>query len=231
MPPSVYVEWLMNWLTRTLSSSLGRKYIVAVTGLAMIGFLLAHLSGNLLVFAGPEAMNAYAKGLHTFPAALWTLRLGLIGAAVFHIYFALALNLENYRARPISYAMKRYERASWCSRNMVLTGLLILAYIFYHLAHFTFRLTDSTVASVGEYDIYAMIIGSFSNPVIALTYTFAMVVTALHLCHGISSLFQTLGLNHIKYNKTVRALGLILGIGICGAFITIPLAVMLGLLK
>ena len=220
-----------GWLSRTLCSSLGRKYIVALTGLAMVGFLVAHLSGNLLIFAGPEAMTIYAEGLRKFPVILNLLRAGLAVMAIAHVFFAIQLNLENKAARPQAYQVKNYKAASWASRQMVITGLLILFYILYHLAHFTWRITNEEIGALGHYDVYQMLVMSFGDPVQAITYILAMVLTGVHLTHGVSSLFQTLGINHPKYNCCIRKLGPAVGILIAGGFISIPLAVMLGIVK
>lgn len=221
----------MGWLTRLLSSSIGGKVIVAVTGLMMVGFLVAHLAGNLLVFAGPEALSAYAEGLRKFPLLLWVARLGLLGAAFLHIFFAIKLNLNNKSARPQPYADKRYRKASFASRTMVQTGLLVFFYICYHLLHFTFRATNPEIAALGPYDVHQMLVLEFNKPIIALTYIAALIVTGFHLSHGISSLWQTLGINHTKYNLLLRLSGPVAGFTLAAGFISIPLSVMIGIVK
>lgn len=219
----------MSWLKRTLSSSLGGKYIVALTGLGMVGFLVAHLAGNLLIFAGPEALAAYAEGLRTYPALLLGMRVGLIIITILHITVAIKLNLANKAARPIPYTKKTFVKATLTSRTMVLTGLLLLSYILFHLAHFTFRVTSEEVASHGPWEVYNMLVAAFRHPVVSITYILAMIVMAMHLSHGVSSLTQTLGLNHHKYNPLLRWLGPIVGIGLAAGYISIPLAVWLGI--
>lgn len=221
----------MSWVQRTLSSSLGSKYLVAITGLGMVGFLVAHLAGNLLVFAGPDAINAYAEGLRTYPQILLVARIGLIVMAVAHIGFAVRLNLKNKAARPIAYAKKTYVKASLPSRTMALTGLLVLSYILFHLAHFTFRVTSEQIGTYAPFDVYNMIVASFSDPLVAGTYILSMIVMGFHLSHGVSSVFQTFGLNHDKYNPVIRALGPLTGIVLAALFISIPVAVMLGIVK
>jgi succinate dehydrogenase / fumarate reductase cytochrome b subunit len=219
----------MNWLKRTLNSSIGGKFIVAITGLALVGFIVAHLSGNLLVFAGREALAEYAQGLRKFPALLWALRLGLLAAAVLHISFTIKLNLANKASRPEAYAKKSFRKASLSSRSMVLSGLILLTYAVYHLLHFTFRTTNTEIGALGPYDVYDMLIIGFSNPLISFFYIVAMILLAMHLSHGISSLFQTLGLNHHKYNKVLKALGPVAGTILALGYISIPVAVMTGI--
>ena len=221
----------MGWLGQAGGSSVGGKLIVAVTGLGLVGFLVAHLAGNCLVFAGPEAMAAYAEGLHHYPALLWTLRIGLIAMALAHVTFAIKLNLASRAARPVSYARKDFRRATLASRQMVLTGLLVLAYVGYHLAHFTFRITSPELQALGPYDVHRMVVISFSNPVVSAMYLVAMAATGLHLSHGISSLFQTLGLRQPKYDAVTRRLGPLLGWLLAAGFGSIPLAVLVGLVK
>lgn len=221
----------MSWLQRTLNSSLGGKYVVALTGLGLVGFLVAHLAGNLLMFVGPDAMFAYAKGLRDYMALLWVMRIGLIVMFVTHILFAVKLNLANVAARPVGYAKKSFVRASLSSRTMVYTGLLVLFYLLFHLAHFTFRVTSDQIGAFAPFDVYNMAIASFSDPFVSLTYIAGMVVLGLHLHHGASSLFQSLGINHDKYNPLIRALGPLLGVVLPALFISIPVAVLFGFVK
>ena len=218
----------MSWFKRTLNSSIGGKLVVALTGLGLVGFVIAHLSGNLLIFAGREALAEYAEGLRKFPALLWALRIGLIVMAIAHIAFTIKLNLANKAARPVAYVKKNYRRASFQSRTMVLTGLTLLAYIIYHLLHFTWRTTNAEIAALGPYEVYDMLIIGFSNPAISAFYIIATVLLGMHLSHGISSVFQTLGINNPKYNKLFRSLGPALGVILALGFISIPVAVMTG---
>lgn len=127
----------MNLLLRPVRSSLGKKYVMAVTGLLLIGFVLGHMAGNLLIFAGPDALNSYAHALQSKGPLLWVVRAGLLAVFVVHLAVALRLVAENRAARPTRYAYEQTLEASWASRNMFLTGLVLLAFIVYHLAHFT----------------------------------------------------------------------------------------------
>lgn len=128
----------MNLLLRPARSSLGKKYFMAVTGLLLVGFVVVHMSGNLLVFAGPDAINTYAQTLKAHPGLLWTGRAGLLLVFVVHVALGLSLTYENRVARPSGYVYEDTIQASWASRHMLLTGLLLLAFVVYHLAHFTF---------------------------------------------------------------------------------------------
>src|SRR5262245_25657755 len=123
----------MNLLLRPARSSLGKKYLMALTGLALIGFVIAHMSGNLLIFAGRDALNSYAHALKDRPALLWTARTGLLAIFLLHVYLGLVLSLQNRAARPSRYVYEDTLHASWASRHMLLTGLVLLAFIVYHL--------------------------------------------------------------------------------------------------
>lgn len=221
----------MSWLKQTVSSSIGGKAIVALTGLGLVGFLVAHLAGNLLIFAGPQAMADYAEGLRKYPALLWAMRIGLIVISILHVTVAIKLNMNNRAARPVSYVKKDFVKASPASRSMVYTGVLVLAYALFHLAHFTFRVTSPEIGQFGPWDVYQMAVASFSDPLVAGTYILAMIVMGVHLNHGVSSLFQSLGLNHDKYNGLIRKLGPLLGALLALGFISIPVSVLLGIVR
>ena len=143
----------MHLLLRPVRSSLGKKYVMAVTGVLLIGFVLGHMAGNLLIYFGPDALNSYAAALKAKPALLWAARIGLLVLFLLHLYLAFRLTLENYSARPQGYVVERTLRASFASRHMMLTGLVLLGFIVYHLAHFTFGVVvraDVQVASNGS---------------------------------------------------------------------------------
>lgn len=221
----------MAWLKQSINSSIGGKLVVAVTGLLLVGFIIAHLSGNLLIFAGKDAINSYAAGLRKFPALLWVARIGLLLAAAGHIYFTIRLNLRNRSARPQQYVKKTYARASLQSRTMVLSGLVVVFYVFYHLAHLTWRVTDPYLATLGEFDVYEMLVHSFRQPLVAGFYVIAVCLLGMHLSHGVSSVFQTLGVNHPKYNPFIRAIGPVLGALLAFGYISIPVAILIGIVQ
>ena len=216
------------------SSSIGAKVVVAITGLLMVGFVLAHMVGNLQVFLGQEVYNAYAHMLQSLGGLLWVARIGLLAAVAAHIYFTIKLNLANKAARPVAYQTKKWTRASLQSRTMVLSGLVVLFFVLYHLAHFTLGITDPSykelVDAAGRHDVYAMFIKGFSNPLVAGLYMVANVLLALHLSHGVSSVFQTLGVSHPKYTPLLNKLGPALAVVVAAGNVVMPLAVQLGFL-
>lgn len=223
----------MSWVVRYINSSIGLKTLMALSGLALVGFLVGHLSGNLLVFIGPEAINAYAKGLRDYLAVLWILRLGLIGSAVLHIYCGIKLTQLNRAAKPIKYtAPSGYNstvQASRASKSMILTGLVILSFLLYHLAHLTFRWTHPEFAQLGHYEVYSMLMMSFQSPILVAFYCISVILLMMHLNHGIRSLFQTLGINHNRYNKLLDLFGPGLSTLLALGFLSIPLAIMFGI--
>lgn len=220
---------------RFLKSSLGKKYIMALTGIALIGFVIMHLLGNLQIFLGPEALNSYSQTLRGMGPLLWAARIGLVAVFVIHIFTGIKLAIENRRARPEPYLKEDTIRATRTSRTMVLSGLLILAYVIYHLLHFTLHVTDPAYAGMtdthGRLDVYRMVVAGFSRPAVAGAYIAAMLILGAHLYHGASSFFQSMGWNGPKYERFVRWFGPVLGTVIAGGYIIIPLAVWVGWLK
>lgn len=238
--PRPRAAFRMNRISRFLASTIGAKVGMAVTGLLLALFVVAHLIGNLLVFAGRGAMNDYAEMLQHLGVWLWVARLGLLALFLTHVALALSLAARNRAARPIAYAKAHTIQASAASRTMVLSGLLVLAFVAMHLAHFTlgwlepakYALTETLRRDGVElvrHDVYGMLVAGFRNDVFVLLYVAAMVVLGLHLSHGISSLFQSLGLRHPGYVAAVRLAGRGLAIVLAFGFITIPLAVRFGI--
>jgi succinate dehydrogenase / fumarate reductase cytochrome b subunit len=230
----------MNVLLRPVQSSLGSKYVMAVTGLLLIGFVLIHMAGNLLVFAGPAALNAYAAALKHNPGLLWTARTLLLLIFVIHIALGLRLVYHNRLARGQRYVYEDTVQASWASRHMLLTGLVLLAFVIYHIAHFTLGLV-ATANGVNYLDlkdaqdparqnVYGMVISGFQNPWITLSYLVAMVFLWLHLWHGAYSWFQSLGINHPRYNHFLRSLGPIVSTLVLVGNCSMPLAIYFRLL-
>ena len=218
-----------------LRSSLGKKTLMALSGLVLVGFVIMHLAGNLLVFAGPEALNAYAQKLRHFPALLWSARLALLASVVVHIVTSIQLARENAAARPQRYAVYRTSEATLSSRTMMLSGLLLLAYVVYHLLHFTFRTAhpqlSRAVDSLGRHDVYAMVVSSFRQPSISLVYVAAMWLLCLHLAHGIASAFQTLGLTNERTLPILTVLGRLLAVALFLGYSAIPFAILCGMVK
>jgi succinate dehydrogenase / fumarate reductase, cytochrome b subunit len=226
----------MNLLLRPLPrSSVGSKYVMAVTGLLLIGFVLAHMAGNLLIFAGREALNAYAHALEDKPPLLWTARVVLLAIFVLHVVLGIRLTRDNLRARPVRYVYEDTVQANWASRHMLLTGLVLLAFVVYHLLHFTFGVTDPShfkyrlPLDPQKYrDVAAMVVGGFRQPVVTLAYVVAMVFLALHLWHGAASWFQSLGLNGRGYDKVINRVGPVIALVVLVGNCSIPLAILAG---
>ena len=210
-----------------LLSSIGLKAIMAVTGVVMVGFLVGHLLGNLLIFSGREAMNAYSAFLHDSPGILWTARLLLLGSVTAHILAAGKLASENMGARTQRYAVRHDAVTNYAARTMVVSGPILLLFIVYHLAHLTFGVTPGPYAH-SHTDVYANLVRGFSVPLVAYFYAFANLCLGLHLFHGMWSVFQTLGINHPSYNFHLRALAVTITLFIAGGNIFIPLAVLSG---
>lgn len=223
----------MSWVHRFAGSSIGLKFLMAITGVGLFGFLVGHLLGNLLIFQGPDAINGYAKSLKELPyGLLWVARLGLVVLFGVHIFTAIKLNLKNKSARPEKYVHGSTIQASFASRYMVLTGMLIFAFLLYHLAHYTWHVFGEVpVLPGGEVDVYGMVVAGFGQPLIAIIYVVAMLVLGLHLSHGLSSLFRTLGFHNKKYNRAIELGGCTVAWSLALANMSIPMSVWLGFVK
>lgn len=213
---------------------------MAITGLALVGFVVAHLLGNLQIFLGREALNRYGHFLQTTPELVWPLRIALLAMVVMHIVAAIALTRENRAARPIPYAHYEIVAASYASRTMFMSGVIVAVFIIYHLLHFTvqvpqinltgqdFRLMED---SKQRHDIYAMMVTGYRNPLVSGFYLLGMALLSLHLSHGISSLFQSLGLSNRVYMRFLEKLARILAVAIFVGYASIPAAVLMGVVK
>jgi succinate dehydrogenase / fumarate reductase cytochrome b subunit len=216
---------------------------MAMTGLALIGFVLVHMAGNLLIFAGKDAVNSYARHLEDLGGLLWVARALLLAIFVLHLLLAFRLTRENWIARPIGYYRDATVKANWASRHMMLTGLVILAFVIYHLLHFTFGVVDNEDfkyhppayrlhegANPYTPDVARMVTRSFSPDKwpIAVSYILAQLFLGLHLWHGGSSWFQSLGLNRKRSAWLVGLVGPILAILVVVGNCSIPLAILLG---
>lgn len=210
---------------------------MAITGIMMIGFLVGHIAGNLLIFLGPEAINSYAVGLRELfhGAAIWILRIGMIVALILHVRAGIVLSLRNRASKGRNNTKVASVSSSFASRTMAYTGILILVYVMYHLSHFTLGGAHSEyfsyVDSAGRHDVYRMVVESFQQPIISASYIIAMIVTGLHLNHAVSSAFQTLGLNHPRYTPLINSMGPALGIILMLGFISIPVAILTGIVQ
>jgi succinate dehydrogenase / fumarate reductase, cytochrome b subunit len=224
----------MNLLTNTV----GRKILMAVTGLLLIAFVTVHLIGNLSVFAGPDSINAYAKALHDLGPLVWLFRLGMVALFAIHITFGIQLYFENKAATPDPYAIEKTLVTSFSAKTMIFTGLIILAFLLYHLLHFTVQVTNPSISAVNlpldaasRLDVYRMMVLSFQKVFISLIYIVAMIALLLHLSHGISSWVQTFGLSTGPSQDKVISIGKILAIVYGLAYIAIPLLILARIVK
>lgn len=223
----------MSWLVRGLTITIGRKMIVAITGAGLLVFVVVHMLGNLQVFLGRETYNDYAATLKDMGALLWVARGGLVLFAVVHVVTALQLARKNVAARPERYAVTGRIQASPASRSMTLTGVMILLFVLYHLAHFTLGFTNpehfALADEAGRHDVYAMFVLGFRLPVVTVLYVAAMALLALHLSHGFQSTFQTLGFHNPRYVPALRRTSVALAWAIFVGNAIMPLAVLAGL--
>lgn len=209
----------MNWLVATLRSSIGKKVMMALTGLSFIGFLAVHLAGNLTIYGGAGAFNGYAEKLHSLGSLLLVFEFGLLAFALIHIITGLTLFLQNLKARPVRYYKDEPAGGrTWSSKTMPYTGILILVFVVFHLLNFSF-------IDKADRSIYTIVSAAFQSPLYVILYIIAMILVALHVRHGFWSAFQTLGANHPKYMPAISVLSILLGIAFGVGFGLLPLYV------
>lgn len=230
-----------------LTSSVGCKFLMALTGLALTGFVIGHMSGNLLVFKGREALNDYAEFLKEHLGLLWLARGGLLVAFVLHLTLGIQLNRWNSAARPQAYVHEDTVQATWASRYMLRTGIIVLAFVIFHLLHYTFGVIAATAPDgknfldlteiltpvaakdpTHRHDVYAMTVYGFRNISVSMVYIVAQVFLGLHLDHGIASAFQSLGWNSPRWHPSITAISRTLAIVVILGNISMPLAVLTG---
>lgn len=208
---------------------------MALSGGFLIVFIIAHLLGNLEVFGGPEAINAYGVLLRSVPKLLWALRIAVIVAFVVHIITSVQLSIENRAARPVKYAHKKSVAATLASRTMLWGGMALLLFLIYHLAHFTFGLTNPEQFALhdekGRHDVYTMMVLGFQNIYITAFYILAQIALAFHLSHGIGSAAQTFGLTTCGAGRALRVGGVIFAVVVCAGYVSIPFSVLMGWLN
>lgn len=223
----------MTWFGSFYRSTIGRKATMAATGIVFWGFVLGHMAGNLKLFAGAEALNGYAEFLRAvgYPVVphgglLWLVRVVLLVALAFHVHAAVTLAMRNRRARPQDYAKRQPQQLSWSERTMRWTGYGLLVFVVYHILHFT---TGQAHPDFVPGDVYANATSAFHVGWVVAVYLVAMLCLALHLHHGLWSLFQSLGLNHPRFNRWRNAFAVVFAILIGVGFALVPLAVFFGL--
>jgi len=207
----------MNWLASTLLSSIGKKLMMAITGLCFCGFLSGHLAGNLSIYLGKDAFNSYAEHLHSLGPIITLVELGLLVLALVHILTGATLFYQNFKARPVRYSVNKSAGGRTIgSATMPYTGLILLVFIVLHLINFHF--IDKTGTN-----IYQIVHSAFANFTYVVIYVFAMIVAAIHISHGLWSAFQTLGANHVKYTPFIRGLSYVFSIIIVLGFGFLPI--------
>jgi len=228
----------MNIVANLFKSSLGRKYIMAISGAALFLFVVGHLLGNLQIFLGPKAINRYGDFLQSNKEILWPARLGLLLMVALHIWAAVKISAENKAARPIGYADNPVPvAASYASRTMLMSGWIIAAFVLYHLLHYTVQVPSLNFTgrdflalhdAEGRHDVFRMMVAGFSQPLVSGFYVLAMGLLCLHLSHGVSATFQSVGLkNEVSgplIDRFARAAAWLIFLG----YISIPIAVLLG---
>ncbi|MDD2390777.1 MAG: succinate dehydrogenase cytochrome b subunit [Desulfobacterales bacterium] len=211
----------MNWLTNTLGTSIGKKLMMAITGLCFCGFLVVHLIGNLTIYGGKEMFLSYVDHLHALGKLITVAEWGLVILALIHILTGLTLFYQNLQSRPVNYQVKKAAGGRTIgSATMPYSGILILLFVLLHL--FTFRFVDKT--NINDFIILTQTFVSFA---FVLIYIIAVVIVAIHVSHGFWSGFQTLGLNHAKYMPIIMGLGIVFSIVVGVGFGFIPIYVSL----
>ena len=210
--------------------------IVAITGVILIVFVIGHLIGNLQIFLGLEWINAYSQHLRDLGPLLWLIRIFLLASVILHIYFTILLAIENRRARPERYIDRNYVKASWASRHMVVSGLVVLTFIIFHLLHFTARKFNPQfpllkLDPLNRYDVYSMMVYGFQNVYVSTFYVVGLFLLTLHLTHGSSSFFQSLGLNNERLTPKLAIGGRVFAWLLFIGYTSIPVAVLLGFIK
>jgi succinate dehydrogenase / fumarate reductase cytochrome b subunit len=224
----------MSIVANIFMSSVGRKILVAVTGLGLFLFVIVHMLGNLQIFLGPDPINHYAEFLKSKPGLLWTARIGLLLLVLVHITLGIQLALENRRARPVRYAVGKPPASSLASRTILISGLMIFSFVVYHLLQFTIGATNPEYMELrdaqGRHDVYSMMVLGFSHPLVAFFYVLSMALLCLHLSHGVSSTFQSLGIRRRTWtlvDRFAKTAAVLIFIGNT----SIPLAVLAGVVR
>ncbi len=227
----------MNLITNIFRSSLGKKFIMAVSGFVLFLFVIGHLAGNLQIFLGREAINRYGHFLQSNPELIWPARLFLLVMVGLHIWAGVKLSLENKAARPVAYAQYQAVGSSHASRTMLMSGLIVFVFIVYHILHFTVqvRYINLTGQSFLDYtdpekrhDIFKMMIVGFNNLWVSGFYMVGMALLSLHLSHGASSMFQSVGLKNRAYGPVLDKLARIVAVLIFLGYSSIPVAILCG---
>jgi succinate dehydrogenase / fumarate reductase cytochrome b subunit len=217
-------------------SSVGRKIIMAVTGAMLLAFICVHLLGNSSLFVGSAAINAYAQKLHSLGPVVWIFRLVMLGLIAVHIYFGIQLTLENRAATPDKNVQVRRLKTGFAAETMVVSGLVLLAFVIYHLLHFTVRVTNPEIyvpieGGHGMVDVFVMVTKGFSSVLPVLAYVIAMAFLFLHVSHGFQSLFQTCGLSNDRTLPVVGNVSKLVAVILLVGYASIPLLIIFGIVR
>ena len=225
----------MSWFGDFYKSAVGKKAVMAVSGIILFGFVLVHMIGNLKLYEGPQVLNNYAGFLRSVgsPAIppsglLWLARSILLAAVLLHMWAAWQVTRMSQKARPIAYSRRGVVQASYASRTMRWGGVIILLFVVYHLLDLTFGTLNPAYR---EGDVFHNVVASFSVWWVAAFYVVAQVALGFHLYHGLWSMFQTLGIHQPKYTAAYKKLALVIALLIVLGYISIPISVLLGLVK
>jgi succinate dehydrogenase / fumarate reductase cytochrome b subunit len=233
----------MNIITHVFKSSLGKKYVMAVTGSVLFLFVIGHLVGNLQVFLGPEAINRYGYFLQSNPELIWPARLSLLLMVGLHIWSATIISLENKAARPVGYVVYQPVGSSYASRTMLMGGIIVFVFIIYHLLHYTAQVqylnfTGQNFETFMEklpgqfpperHDIFKMMVVGFSNAWVSGFYVLGLALLSLHLSHGASSMFQSLGWKNEAYRPFLDNAARVVAVAIFLGYTSIPVAILCG---
>ena len=215
-------------VARFYESTIGKKAVMAATGLILFGFLIAHMLGNLQIFLGRAVMNHYAETLHGNPGLLWTARTILLVSVVLHIWASIPLALLKKKARPVAYVKRANVQSSFASRTMMWSGPIIAAFVVFHLLHLT---TGTLHPNFAKLDAYNSLVTGFKVIPAAIAYIVAMVLIGMHLSHGIWSMFQSVGISHPRYTPMVKKFAAVVSWILVAGFVSVPVAVLTGLAR
>jgi succinate dehydrogenase / fumarate reductase cytochrome b subunit len=233
--PASARKFSRNPLVAFYQSSIGKKWVVALTGVVLILYVLGHLAGNLQIYLGLNRINNYAEFLHNLGPVLWLIRIILLACFVIHIVATIQLTIQNREAKPQKYAVPGYQASTPASRTMIVSGLIVLCFVIYHLLHFTLEVTNPGFRhlrdALGRHDVYHMMIIGFRHPLISLVYAIGLFLLCMHLSHGFASVTQTLGINNRKIARVISTGGVTLAWLVFLGYVSIPVTILLGLVR
>ena len=224
------------WVIEFYGSALAKKWVMAVTGVVLLGYIAAHMVGNLKMYIGAEEIDAYGEALrdlggHLAPRThlLWAMRIGLLAAAALHIHAAYSLTVSNWKARGGRYAQRDYLVAGYASRSMRWTGVIVAAFVAFHLADLTWGAAPAATGEFVRGEVYANLVASFSRPAVAAFYMVANAALAVHLFHGAWSLFQSLGWANPRFTHWRKYAAAAFSGAILVGNLSFPAAVLVGI--